>query len=240
MNNLNLSRAIVSQTRYRNVEAECLWEWDVIHHRSRGEYDQAVETLTSARDTFTKLGHRRNVAYCLIRLATIHIELQEHDQAVQKLIKALGIFSDVGHPLGQAQCKRRIGRVHRLQHEYAHAADELGQALSLALSLGIPYEIARCRIEMGLVHRELRNYTLALEQISVARDLLEKIGRESHVVYCSKLIAYIRVEQAMVRRNILDECMLLTGIHPAQNALKCASQRLTTRLAKHMRRVWKR
>jgi tetratricopeptide (TPR) repeat protein len=236
MNNLSQSRAIVSQMGYRNWEADCLWEWAVIH-QSRGEYDQAVEKLTSARDIFTKLGDRHSVAHCLFRLATIHIELQEHDQAVQKLIEALGMYPD---PLCQAQCKRRLGQVHRLQHEYAHAADELGQALSLALSLGNSYEIARCRFEMGLVHRELRDYTQALEHISVAQDLMEEIELRSHVAYCSELILDIRAERAMVRRNILDERMLLTGLHHAQNESKWSSTRLTTKLTKHMRRMWKR
>ncbi|KAH7097953.1 hypothetical protein BKA62DRAFT_759567 [Auriculariales sp. MPI-PUGE-AT-0066] len=112
--------------------------------RLRDEYDQAMDHLTSARDTFKHHGEWIYAAQCSQSIGQIQLGQGNLSAAESDIQSALCELEALGEQFGATQCTRSLGEARRRQGDYGSAEMLLNAALEASTRLGSRLDLENC------------------------------------------------------------------------------------------------
>ncbi|KAH7102008.1 hypothetical protein BKA62DRAFT_792378, partial [Auriculariales sp. MPI-PUGE-AT-0066] len=152
---LRAARGIFIELGYEYNAARCTQRLGEIC-LLRGEDDQAIDHLTSARDTFKRhgaLGDQLGAMQCTRMLGDVRRCQGNYDSAETLLTAALEALTKLGSRSEVANCHRSFGRLYRDQDRTREALASFESARDIYEALGWQAYVAYCNSRI----RKLRN-----------------------------------------------------------------------------------
>jgi tetratricopeptide (TPR) repeat protein len=116
-------------------EAKRLYDKGLDDYRA-GEYEQALEAFSRARDLYAAAGDRKSEADVVNDMGVVHIQSEEWDNAQRFLDEALTIRLALQDRLGQGITLGNIGMMYERQDQFDKATDAYQQAMDIFQELG--------------------------------------------------------------------------------------------------------
>jgi DNA-binding SARP family transcriptional activator/tetratricopeptide (TPR) repeat protein len=148
--------------------------------RIRGEYDLAIDHLSSAADIATSTGQLAAQADALVGLGHVDRAAGRNVAARERLQHALELAETVNDRTLQLNALRGLGLVHLLQGEFESSFECCQRVLDIARVLGDRVGELGALGDMGAVHLRLGRYDAAVESYQqslwLARAARDKTG----------------------------------------------------------------
>jgi tetratricopeptide (TPR) repeat protein len=171
-------------------EAKRLYEDGIDAYRA-GEYEEALETLSQARDLFVGDGDLKGVSEVLNDMGVVYVQQEDWDGAKHALEEALSIRIELGDRSGQGITLGNVGMMYARQGDEEQAAEAYEQAIEIFGELGekgnekaVARQLSKLKIRKGRFLDALGDYheDLAGEEEpsgtqQVARKLFQFLGR---------------------------------------------------------------
>jgi tetratricopeptide (TPR) repeat protein len=145
-------------------EAKRLNELGIDEFRA-GEYEEAIESFSKARDLFAEAGDRTGEAEALGSLGAVYVQLGDRDQAHEAFDQALEICIETGDRSNQAKVLGNLGMLYEAQGDIPKAAEAFGEAQAIFGELGergnekaVSRQLKKLKIEKGNVLGALGDY----------------------------------------------------------------------------------
>jgi tetratricopeptide (TPR) repeat protein len=173
-----------------NDEAKKLYDNGIDAYRA-GEYDQALDALTQARDLYNRVGNQAGEAEALNDAGVVCIQMEQWDSAREYLLAALAIRQAQGDHPGEAITQGNLGTMYERAGEYAAAIHAYEQSATLFREIGekgnekaVARRLNKLKLKHGRVEEALGDYgaELAAEKElgapqKMARQLFRLLGR---------------------------------------------------------------
>ncbi|KZV93607.1 TPR-like protein, partial [Exidia glandulosa HHB12029] len=169
------ARSLYQSLRQRSDAAGCDHQLGNIH-RLKGNFPEAIASLSAARETFNELDRELDVAYCDRDLALVFYEQGNYDDAAALFTSVREVFVELDEPAPAAFCQEWLGDIHRMDEDYQAAEKQIVSALQTYTSLGLMSGIASCSCTLGDVYGIQQRFDAALERLQVAYDIGQKQG----------------------------------------------------------------
>jgi CHAT domain-containing protein/tetratricopeptide (TPR) repeat protein len=152
--------------------------WNTIGsvHFYRGDYREALEALTLARELWTSSSNRRGIGRLLNNLGNTHKALGNLEEAATHYAEALLIFEELGDRRSASVVINRNGVLHFMRGEYPEAVAWLRRGLSMSEELGHREGIAASLDSLGNVYRVQGAYSRALDAFHRGLEIRRAIG----------------------------------------------------------------
>jgi tetratricopeptide (TPR) repeat protein len=130
-----------------------------------GEYEEAVESFSQARDAFAEAGDKKGEAEALGSLGAVHVQLGNRDEAQEAFDQALAICIEIGDRSNQAKVLGNLGMMYEAQGDIPKAAEALEEARAVFAELGergnekaVSRQLKKLKIQKGEVLDALGDY----------------------------------------------------------------------------------
>jgi len=171
-------------------EAKRLYDSGIDAYRA-GEYEEALDMLTQARDLYNRAGNQQGEAEALNDAGVVCIQMEDWDHAREYLLAALAIRQAQGNHAGEAITQGNLGMMYDRVGEYAAAINAYEQSASLFHELGekgnekaVARRLSKLKVKHGRVDEALGSYSAELEgeeelnaPQKMARQLFRLLGR---------------------------------------------------------------
>lgn len=171
-------------------EAKRLYDKGLGHYRA-GEYEEAIDALSRAREQYAAAGERQAEAEVLNDMGVVCIQLENWDRAQHYLDEALTIRLALPDRSGQGITLGNLGMMYARQDNDERAADCYRQAITIFQELGdrgnekaVSRQLSKLKLQHGQVMGALGEYEqdLAGEEAAggpqkLARRLFRMLGR---------------------------------------------------------------
>ncbi|KZV82323.1 hypothetical protein EXIGLDRAFT_778726 [Exidia glandulosa HHB12029] len=194
-------------------------------HRLKGNYPEAIASLSAARETFNDLDNQPGMAYCDRDLALVAYDQENYDDAAALFTSAREMFLQLDGQANAAVCQEGLGNIRRMQRDYQAAETQLESALQTYTSLGSMGGIANCSCSLGAVYRCQQRFDAALERLQVAYDIGQKQSNTLGVAEALRFRSYVHRDQgqfAQARRLLLEAQHLYESIKSTRGSELCA------------------
>ncbi|KZV88620.1 hypothetical protein EXIGLDRAFT_751592 [Exidia glandulosa HHB12029] len=218
------ARSLFQSLRQRSDAASCDQQMGN-SHRVKGNYPEAIASLSAARETFYELDRQLAMAYCDRDLALVFHEQKNYDDAAALFTSARKVFLRLDEPANAAVCQEMLGDIYRMRGDYQAAETQLESALQTYTSLGSMANIASCSCKLGDVYRVQQRFNAALESLQVAYDIGQKQGDTLCTANALLIRSYVHRDQgqfAQARRLLLDAQRLCESIEYTRGLEHCA------------------
>lgn len=159
------------------------------NHRRFGNYEQALQTYTTARTAHRELGDSIGEAYSLVGVGNTYFSIGELDLARRYLELALPLAEAANDGRSQEAIVARLGDIEFLQADFSAAIEQHQAALNLAVSdPDHAYRQVLVARDLAALNRQEDALTLAVE----AADLAER--SQALATYADALVQIGRIE----------------------------------------------
>lgn len=131
--------------------------------RQRGNYTEAIMSLTQAREISRLVGCGRTEAECVYNLADIHRELGQYNVTQDYLARLTKLHHALADRMGRARELRLWGLLYLVKKEYREARTRLTEAVKIFAELGTHIEESQAMLELGLAWEASDESIKALE-----------------------------------------------------------------------------
>jgi two-component system, sensor histidine kinase and response regulator len=165
---------------------------------SKGEIDQALETLDQALQTSDAADDLAGQALATRRIGAVYGYLSKQNRAIDYFLRALRIEQQLKNPQGICVCLNNLGVSFRHLKQYQKANGYLFQGLAIAKKEGFENELALIHTNLGLNFLEQNQYKRALEYIPTAIEINTRLNRISFLArdYHAMGLAYRRLNNS--------------------------------------------
>jgi tetratricopeptide (TPR) repeat protein len=111
-------------------EAKRLYDKGLDGYRA-GEYEEALEALTRARDLYAEAGDRNNESAVLNDMGVVCVQMEDEDNAKRFLEEALTIRMVLQDRSGQGMTLGNLGMMYARQDETEKATEAYQQAIAI-------------------------------------------------------------------------------------------------------------
>jgi tetratricopeptide (TPR) repeat protein len=174
-------------------------------------FDDALATLTAARDIGRDLADRETEASALASLVMILQGLRRFDDAIAAGREAVALFVQTGNQLGQAVALTNLGGALQQVRQFNEAIGVLADAAKIYQSLGDSYRQAAVMLNVGVAQHGAGDTTRASVALRTAADLLKQYG-DSHrqaIALTSLSSVYFDLGQHTLATAVLTEAIEL-------------------------------
>jgi tetratricopeptide (TPR) repeat protein len=116
-------------------EAKRLYDKGLDGYRA-GEYEEALDALTRARDLYAEAGDRDNESAVLNDMGVVCVQMEDEENAQRFLEEALTIRMALQDKSGQGMTLGNLGMMYARQDENEKAAEAYQQAIAIFQELG--------------------------------------------------------------------------------------------------------
>jgi tetratricopeptide (TPR) repeat protein len=173
-----------------NDEAKRFYDSGIDAYRA-GEYEEALDVLTRARDLYNRAGNQAGEAEALNDAGVVCIQMEEWERAREYLLAALAIRQAQGNHTGEAITQGNLGTMYERAGEYAAAILAYEQSVALFREVGekgnekaVARRLSKLKLKHGRVEEALGDYGAELageEELGapqkMARQLFRLLGR---------------------------------------------------------------
>lgn len=144
----------------------------------QGDFDKALDRLSSARSLLQEIGQPDWVAYAQILndMAWIRARRGKHDEAEADLVQALALVENSSRIDLIASIYNRLGGLHFMMEDFAQASVYTGKSLGLREDIGDIEGAARSYNNLGILAYNMGQWTQALEHYQKHVQLQNRIG----------------------------------------------------------------
>jgi tetratricopeptide (TPR) repeat protein len=141
-----------------------------------GNPEQALHYQTQALEAYRAAGDLPNQARALLRLGTVHVELDQFDDALACLQNGLALMRSLGDALGQARALTNLGTVHYHREQPEMALSTWQEALGLQQQLHDQIGLAYTLYNLADLQWSLGNRREARSLMEQSRAVVERLG----------------------------------------------------------------
>lgn len=171
-------------------EARRLYTSGIDAYRA-GEYEEALDVLTRARDLYNRAGDQQGEAEALNDAGVVCVQTEDWDHAREYLLAALAIRQAQGNQAGQAITQGNLGMMYDRLGEPLEAIQAYEQSVALFRQVGdkgnekaVARRLNKLQVQQGRVDQALAAYGSELEEgedlnvpQKMARQLFRLFGR---------------------------------------------------------------
>jgi len=177
------------------LEAFCLQQMGEIF-LMQNKYPEAVANLEMAKEHFTMIGNKLEVAKCLQTLGEILIMQSRYKEAAANVEMAKEQFTAVDDKRGAARCLQCLGEILRMQSRYTEAAATVEVARRQYTAIGDKSGAAQCLRSLGEILRMQSRYAEAATNLEMAKGQFVAIGEKLGATQCLQRLAEILIMQS--------------------------------------------
>lgn len=151
-----------------------------VHCCNEHQFDQALEHLRAALQTYTQAEDEIGMGRSLNGLSAVYLEMQQYEQAIACSQAAVAVLENTTVLEAYALAAYQLGVSHLELHHFSQAEDCLNQALSLYMTLADSINEDHVVLHLGQLYAQNQEYMFALAAYeSVIDSLLERPLHES-------------------------------------------------------------
>ena len=143
---------------------------------AKGNYDEALNHLSSASTLFESLSYKTEMAKCLNNIGYMHYQMGQYPEAIEYHNAYLEIVRQDGDTGREAGALHNIAMVHQAKGDYKEAMEFYLQSVTLKKAMGDSSRLSNSLEALGDIYFELRNYTIAGSYYQRALKIREEEG----------------------------------------------------------------
>lgn len=177
---LQVARGIFDQRGDLVGQAHCLNHIGYLH-KTRGEYEQALDNYQKAFILREQIGDPATIASSLNNIGYLYNIQGEFTQALDNYQRALILREQVGDPADIAQSLNHIGYLYNTRGELEQSLDYYQRALTLSEQVGNPAAVATSLHNIGYLYNTRKEFEQALNYYQRALTLREQVGNPAAI-----------------------------------------------------------
>lgn len=181
INHAKSSIDLVVQTKQTNIQAQAamLWGRTLIE---LGNFQEARERLTEARNLGRAVGDKLIEARSLINLGNVDYRLGDFNSAEKKYQSALQPVQELGERRIEGMAYNNLGNIASLRGDPEMAIYYYAKTLTIARDIGDRLNEARAYSNIGSVEAEYYQYVEAQSKLDKALEIIRDIGQRGDEV----------------------------------------------------------
>ena len=173
-------------------------------HRSRGEFDLAMECFEQSIAVLERLGDRSGIARSLYHIGVLYDNRGDFNRAADYYGRSLELAEKVGPESSLMMALVAVGTIHGQLGEFDDALRYFGRSLALAEKVGDREWTTECLGNMGNLHLNRGEYDKAFEYLDKCIQIDEKTGNEAGLACVLPFRGLIRAERGDVDGAVAD------------------------------------
>ncbi|WP_460218446.1 tetratricopeptide repeat-containing sensor histidine kinase [Psychroserpens sp. MEBiC05023] len=133
--------SLSKQSNNQNTLAKA-YKFLATYHKEYSKLDSAVYYFNKAKDIYTALNNRQNIAYSNIALKNVYTIKADYNQAKIYVYEALALFEELKDQKGLAQCYSHIGDLLYYENNYNEAIKYCNQAITIQKGINAKRDLA--------------------------------------------------------------------------------------------------
>lgn len=231
---VNAARAVEIYERLGNLE-RVSWALNIMGIRAylAGRWDESVEHLERARQTFLKIGDEMNATVAAVNIACVRSDQGRMEEAEPHFRRALDLRRSVGNPMKIADGANELGRFLGRIGEFEEAKELLTEARELFIAEGDEVEALAADVWLveSLVHAGESDAALEL-----AADALERTATTPGVDILAAMLhrlrgwSYMQLKDLESARVAFDESLRVARVEGENIGMRSAEYEIALTL----------
>ncbi len=240
---LNRAFSLAKQKNY--YEAKVIAQKLIaVSFAKNSQYKEAMENFLEALEASKKIGHRSNIAHCLINIGTIHAHLLNYPEALNRYSTAIAIYHGILDERSKVILLNNIGNTHYAIEKYDTAITYFSKVLIVAKNIEYAEMEAHAYAQLSKVYIAKQQFGSAISFANKSAQLyneLEQSSKEKHgnlmnlaqIAFYQKQYSQARnyallcIEKAKLYKDdyyLIKSSKLIANIYETQGKYKKAAE----------------